>query len=260
MSFNKIVVANRGAIAARIIRTVNSLGIGSVAVYSEADQGAPYLDEADEAYLIGGQRVQESYLNQDALLDVVKKTNADALHPGYGFFAENSTFAARVEETGARFIGPSPKWIEAMSYKDRAREIISENGLPVIGGSKVLGDDENEIISQAREIGYPVLVKPVAGGGGIGMFVANDDKSLAEIIESARARALRSFSNDAVYLEKFLEQPRHIEFQILADKNGSVMHFGERDCSVQRRYQKLIEEAPAPFVNRKQINQMANNI
>lgn len=260
MPFKKVIVINRGEIAARIIKSLNAMGIPSVAVFSEADAGAPYLDEANEAYLLGGPRVQDSYLNQDALLDIIRKTGADAVHPGYGFFAENPVFASRVEDMGVCFIGPSARWIEDMSYKDRARELISQNGLPIMAGSRVLSGESADLIAEAHRIGFPVLVKPVAGGGGIGMFVAHDDKTLIDKVETARTRASRSFANADVYLEKYLEQPRHIEFQILADKSGAVRHFFERDCSVQRRYQKLIEESPAPCVNRAQISEIAEKI
>ncbi|MBU2644711.1 ATP-grasp domain-containing protein [bacterium] len=260
MPFKKVIVINRGEIAARIIKSLNAIGIPSVAIYSEADAGAPYLDEAGESYLVGGPRVQDSYLNQDALLAIIRKTGADAVHPGYGFFAENPVFASRIESMGLCFIGPSARWIEDMSYKDRARELISRNGLPIMAGSRILDGTSADLIAEAHRIGFPVLVKPVAGGGGIGMFVVQDDETLLEKVETARTRASRSFANADVYLEKYLEQPRHIEFQILADKSGQVRHFFERDCSIQRRYQKLIEESPAPFVNREQISAVAENI
>ena len=217
--FHKVVVANRGDVARRVIRALRTLNIRSVAVYSEADAGAPYLAEADEAYLIGEAQAQASYLNQEALLKVIKDTGADGVHPGYGFLSENTEFAARVESAGVRFIGPSPQWIDAMSHKSQARELMAKYGMPIGHGSGILSDNQEEIIAQGRRIGFPVLVKPAGGGGGIGMLPAHDQEELLKVVEKARSLAFRSFSNNQVYLEKYMVQPRHIEFQILGDQH-----------------------------------------
>ena len=256
--FEKIVVANRGAAAARIIRALNGMGVKSVAVYSEADAAAPYLAEASEAHAIGGAAPAESYLNQDAILDVVKETNADALHPGYGFLAENPVFAERVGSSGCRFIGPAANWLEAMGHKTRARDMMKEHGMPMGSSSAVLKDN-NEALAAASNIGYPVLIKPAGGGGGIGMLPAHDDEQLVTMLERARSMAERSFGTSEVYLEHLLEQPRHIEFQMVADEHGSVRHLFERDCSVQRRHQKVIEEATAPKIAREILVDLADS-
>lgn len=258
--FNKVVVANRGAVAARVLRALRKLQIRSVAVYSEADAGAPYLEEADETYAIGAASPKESYLNQDALIEVIRLSGADGLHPGYGFLAENPEFAGRVESAGARFIGPTPHWIDAMGHKTRARDLATKHGLPVGKGSGILNGDADMILAAARAIGFPVLVKPAAGGGGIGMIAARDEAQLREAVDRARSMAQRGFANPEVYLEKYLERPRHIEFQVLGDSHGSVRHLYERDCSVQRRHQKIIEEATAPAVQRSEIEALADGI
>lgn len=260
LAFQKVVVANRGDVARRVIQALRSLNIKSVAVYSEADANAPYLDEADEAHLIGEAPATASYLNQDALLRVIKETGADGVHPGYGFLAENTQFATRIEEQGVRFIGPSARLIDAMSHKSHARELINKHGMPVGQGSGILGTDENEIIEAANKIGFPVLVKPAAGGGGIGMMPAYDEKGLLKAVKRSSDLALRSFSNGDVYLEKYLEEPRHVEFQILGDKYGNVRHLFERDCSLQRRHQKIIEEASAPLIDHQETDRLAEQI
>lgn len=258
--FNKVVVVNRGVVAARVLRTLRKMGIHSVAVYSDADAGAPYLELADETYFIGASPAKESYLNQDVLLEVLSKSGADAMHPGYGFLAENSAFATRVEDAGVRFIGPSPYWIDAMGHKTRARELAKKHGLPVGKGSGVLNGDAAEILAAARAIGFPVLVKPAAGGGGIGMIAVDHEAQLHEAVNRARSMAQRGFASTEIYLEKLLDRPRHIEFQILGDSHGSVQHLFERDCSVQRRHQKIIEEATAPGVERVMIEALADSI
>ena len=260
--FNKVIVANRGAVAARVIRALNEMGIKSVALYSEADAGAPYLAMATQAYAIGPAPVRESYLNQDFILDIIKKSGADGLHPGYGFLSENAAFAQRVIDLGSRFIGPSPKWIDAMGHKTRARELAAQHGMPMSKGSPVLpmqmsGD---EIIKIAREIGYPVLVKPAGGGGGIGMLPAKDEAQLLESVERSRSMASRGFGNAEVYLERLFERPRHVEFQVLGDQHGNVAHLFERDCSTQRRNQKVIEEAPGPKIAREKATAVAEHI
>jgi len=259
MSFQKILIANRGAIAARLLRTLRKLGIRSVVVYSEADANAPYIEEADEIIGIGPGHPRHSYLNQDVLIDAIRKSGADGVHPGYGFLAENPDFAQRVIETGAKFIGPSPKWISAMGHKTRARDLVAEHGMTVGGGSRVLGP-EDDAAAEARRLGFPVLIKPAAGGGGIGMLPARDEEELGKAIMRARSMAERGFGNGEVYLERLVERPRHVEFQILGDHHGNVRHVFERDCSVQRRHQKVIEEAPAPGVPRERIDAVASEI
>ena len=258
--FNKVIVANRGAVAARVIRTLNEMGIKSVALYSEADAGAPYLAMASETFAIGPAPARESYLNQELILDVVRKSQADGLHPGYGFLSENAEFAQRVIDAGSRFIGPSPKWIDAMGHKTRARELAAQHGMPMSKGSPVLPMDNDAILAAAREIGYPVLVKPAGGGGGIGMLPAKDEAQLLETVERSRSMASRGFGNAEVYLERLFERPRHVEFQVLGDQHGNVTHLFERDCSVQRRNQKVIEEAPGPLIPRDQANAVAEQI
>jgi len=258
--FSKVIVANRGAVAARVLRALNELGIKSVAVYSEADAGAPYLAMATETYAIGPASARESYLNQDVILDVVRKSHADALHPGYGFLSENAEFAQRVSDAGVCFIGPSPRWIAAMGHKTKARELAATYGMPMSQGSDVLAAEPEAIVAAARKIGFPVLVKPAGGGGGIGMLPAKDETQLIEAVERARSMASRGFGNPEVYLERLLEKPRHIEFQVLADRHGNAVHLHERDCSTQRRNQKVIEEAPAPAVARSEIQAVGDEI
>jgi len=258
--FDKVVVANRGAVAARILRSLHALGIRSVAVYSEADKDAPYLALAGESYRIGPPEPKGSYLNQDAILEVVRQSGADGLHPGYGFLSENHGFASRVEMSGAAFIGPSPRWLEAMGHKTRARDLMAEHGMPMCPSSAVLGDSVEQTIAAAHGIGFPVLVKPANGGGGIGMLPAHSEAELASAVERARSLANRSFGDSEIYLERLLQKPRHIEFQILADKYGNVRHVFERDCSIQRRHQKVIEEASAPAVPRQAVDATAERI
>ncbi|MGZ5139453.1 MAG: acetyl-CoA carboxylase biotin carboxylase subunit, partial [Burkholderiales bacterium] len=258
--FNKILVANRGAIASRVLRALNEMGIHSVAVYSEADAGAPYLQMATETYAIGPAPARESYLNQDVILEVLRKSHADGLHPGYGFLSENAAFAQRIVDAGARFIGPSPKWIDAMGHKTKARELAAKYGMPMSQGSDVLPAEPAAILAAARAIGFPVLVKPAGGGGGIGMLPAKNESELIDVVERSRSMASRGFGNAEVYLEKLLEKPRHVEFQVLGDQHGNAVHLFERDCSTQRRNQKVIEEAPAPAIAREEIKAVADNI
>ena len=258
--FSKVVVANRGAIAARVLRALNELRIPSVAVYSEADAGAPYLAMASETYAIGPAPARESYLNQDVLLDVLRRSRADGLHPGYGFLSENAQFAQRVVDAGVCFIGPSPRWIDAMGHKTRARELAAQHGMPLSRGSDVLPAEPEAILAAARAIGFPVLVKPAGGGGGIGMLPAKDEKQLLEAVERSRSVASRGFGNAEVYLERLVERPRHVEFQVLGDRHGNAVHLFERDCSTQRRNQKVIEEAPAPAIPRNEVEAVADNV
>jgi acetyl-CoA carboxylase biotin carboxylase subunit len=258
--FNKVVVANRGAVAARVLRALYAMGIKSVAVYSEADYGAPYLEMASETYAIGASPAADSYLNQDTLLAVLKSAAADGVHPGYGFLSENAGFAQRVTDAGVCFIGPSPQWIDAMGHKTRARDIAADHGMPMSKGTDVLPAEPERILAAARAIGYPVLVKPAGGGGGIGMLPAKDESELLAAVERSRSMATRGFGNAEVYLERLLEKPRHIEFQVLADRHGSAVHLFERDCSVQRRNQKVIEEATAPGIPRAEIDEIAATV
>tara|TARA_B100001971_G_C18243448_1_gene572519 strand:+ start:341 stop:1690 length:1350 start_codon:yes stop_codon:yes gene_type:complete len=257
--FNKVLVANRGAVASRVLRALSELDIKSVAVYSQADEGAPYLDRADEAFLIGESPPQKSYLNQEALLALIRQTNCDGVHPGYGFLAENSTFAEQVNAIGAHFIGPSPKWLRTMGHKTKSIDFLAQHGMPVNATTAVL-DSEEQFVNHAQQLGYPVLIKPAAGGGGIGMLVATDEKSLVKQLSRARSMAERSFSSSEIYLERQLTDPRHIEVQILADTEGGICHLFERDCSIQRRNQKIIEEARAPNIDPNVLTDLLNQV
>ncbi|MCA3227787.1 MAG: ATP-grasp domain-containing protein [Burkholderiales bacterium] len=258
--FNKVVVANRGAVAARVLRALNALGIRSLALYSDADRQAPYLALASETAHIGAAPARESYLNQERLLEVARLHHVDALHPGYGFLSENAAFAQRVEDAGMRFIGPAPRWIDAMGHKTRARELAARHGWPVGRGSDVLARDAADVLRAAEEIGYPILVKPAAGGGGIGMLPARSPAELLEVVERAASMAERGFASREVYLERLVERPRHVEVQVLGDRHGNVVHLYERDCSVQRRHQKIIEEAHAPALPRERLEPLLARI
>jgi len=257
--FNKVLVANRGAVAARVLRCLNDMNIASVAVYSDADAGAPYLALASETVRIGEGPAQRSYLDQDAILSAARTAGADGLHPGYGFLSENAGFAQKACEAGIGFIGPSPRWIEAMGHKARARELAEQGGLPVCRGSGVL-DAGADLAHIARGIGFPIMVKPAGGGGGIGMLPVRNEAELAATVDKARSLAMRGFANGDIYLERLLERPRHIEFQVLGDRHGGLRHFFERDCSVQRRNQKIIEESPAPFLPRPMLAGLADRV
>ena len=253
-AFGKVLVANRGAVAARVLRALSQMKIPSVAVYSDADAAAPYLALAGETVRIGTAPARESYLNQDALIAALQATKADGVHPGYGFFSENAEFARRVNAAGAIFIGPSPSWIDAMGHKARARALAERYGLPMAPASGVLGRDPAAILEAAERIGFPVLVKPAGGGGGIGMLAAESAVELVATVERAGVLAQRNFGTDEVYLEKLVRRPRHVEIQLLGDKHGAVAALFERDCSMQRRHQKVIEEAPAPGIARARID------
>ena len=235
----KILIANRGEIAVRIIRSCREMGILSVAVYSDADRSAMHVRYADEAYRLGAAPSNESYLNIPAILDVAKKAKADAIHPGYGFLSENAEFATKVKSAGLIFIGPSPDAITAMGDKMRARELMNKANVPIVPGSGALSNSENEIQTVAKNIGYPVMIKASAGGGGKGMRLVHSANELIAAVKLAKSEALTAFGNDAVYLEKYLLEPHHIEFQILADNHGNVVHLFERECSVQQRHQIL---------------------
>jgi len=247
--FEKILIANRGEIALRIHRACREMGIETVAVHSTADAEAMHVRLADESVCIGPPPSRDSYLNVAAILSAATITGADAIHPGVGFLAENADFAAMVAEHGFVFIGPEPAHIALMGDKVSAKEAARELGLPVVPGSAGAIEDDDEARKVARTIGYPVLIKAGAGGGGRGMKIARDAEHLVAQLKTARAEAKAAFGNDQVYLEKFLAHPRHIEIQVLADGKGNVIHLGERDCSLQRRFQKLLEEAPSPALN-----------
>ena len=249
--FSKVLVANRGEIAIRIIRACKELGIRTVAVYSEADKNSLHVEFADEAVCIGKASVSESYLNISSIISAAEITDSDAIHPGYGFLAENAYFAEICESCGIKFIGPTSKNIRLMGDKIKAREVMRKAGLPLIPGSKTAVKTKEEALSLANKLGYPVILKAKAGGGGKGMRICHSDVRLIGAFMTAQSEAEASFGDSELYIEKFLHQPRHIEVQIAADNFGNVIHLGERDCSIQRRHQKLIEEAPSPVVNEK---------
>ena len=254
--FSRILIANRGEIACRVIRTARRLGIGTVAVYSEADDGAPHARLADEAVAIGPAAAAESYLNADALLDAVRRTGAEAVHPGYGFLSESAAFAEALAEAGIGFIGPPAPAIAAMGDKLAARRIATDAGVAVIPGTGEAVARVEEAVTAAREIGYPLMIKAAAGGGGKGMRLVRDAGALAEGMASAVNEAEAAFGDGRVFVERFIENPRHIEMQILADGAGNVVHLGERECSIQRRHQKVIEEAPSPLLDDAQREAM----
>ncbi len=260
--FEKVLVANRGEIAIRVMRTLKEMGIVSVAAYSEADRGAPHVEEADEAHLLGPPVPSESYLNIERLLTVADQAGAEAIHPGYGFLAENAQFAAACEEAGITFVGPPAAAIEAMGSKTRARELMAEAGVPIVPGTTAAVETVAKAKREAKQIGYPVACKAAGGGGGKGFRVARTEDELADAFEGASREGEKFFSDPAVYLERYLDDPRHVEVQVLADSHGNVIHLGERDCSVQRRHQKLIEESPAPLVDeamRERIGKIATD-
>ncbi|GLI07373.1 biotin carboxylase 1 [Paenibacillus tyrfis] len=248
MKFQKVLIANRGEIAVRIIRACRELGISTVAVYSEADREALHVRLADEAYCIGPTASKDSYLNYTNLMSVATLTETDAIHPGYGFLAENADFAEICESCNITFIGPSPEAISKMGDKSVAKQTMKEAGVPVIPGSDGLVEDMDEAIRLGREIGYPIIIKATAGGGGKGIRLAENEEMLIQQITTAQQEAQKAFGNAGVYLEKYLTGMKHVEIQVLADKHGNVVHLGERDCSVQRRRQKLVEEAPCPIL------------
>jgi acetyl-CoA carboxylase biotin carboxylase subunit len=251
MKFQKILIANRGEIAVRIIRACREMGIASVAVYSEADREALHVKLADEAYCIGPTLSKDSYLNLTNIMSVATLTECDAIHPGYGFLAENADFAEICETCGITFIGPSPDAISKMGDKSVAKLTMKDAKVPIIPGSEGLLEDMEEAVKLGREIGYPVLIKATAGGGGKGIRIADNEEMLIRQITAAQQEAQKAFGNAGVYLEKYLTGMKHVEVQIIADKHGNVVHLGERDCSVQRRRQKLLEEAPCPVLTPK---------
>ena len=246
--FQKILIANRGEIALRVIRACREMGIGSVAVYSQADAESMHVTLADEAYCVGSARSADSYLKIDQIIAAAEVANVDAIHPGYGFLSENSHFNEVCRESGFDFIGPSPEAMLQLGDKNTARMIASAHGVPVVPGSDGLVEGFARALEVAREIGFPVLIKATAGGGGKGMRVAEDESQLEKALQAARNEAVAAFGNGGLYLEKYIGRPRHIEVQVIADTHGNVCHLFERDCSVQRRHQKLIEEAPSPLL------------
>ena len=255
-SITKVLVANRGAIARRIVRACNELGIASVVVYSPADADAPHVQEASAAYALSGLRPLESYLDQDQLMQIASTSGADAVHPGYGFLAENAGFAQRVIDTGMIFIGPAPQWLSRMGDKVNARRIMAAQGMPTFAGSDLITDLQ-AAGQAAQRIGFPLVIKPSGGGGGMGMQVVEGPEQLESALAKAKAVADAAFANDDLYLERWIQRPRHIEYQILADEHGNAMHLYERECSVQRRHQKLIEESPAPGIDAELLREQA---
>jgi acetyl-CoA carboxylase biotin carboxylase subunit len=255
--FKKILIANRGEIALRIQRACRELGVKAVVVYSEADREAKYVKLAEEAVCIGPAPSAQSYLNMPAIISAAEVTDAEAIHPGYGFLSENADFAERVEKSGFQFIGPTPESIRIMGDKVSAKQAMIKAGVPCVPGSEgALPDDPAAIRRIAKQIGYPVIIKAAGGGGGRGMRVVHTEAALIHAVQTTQAEAQAAFGNPQVYMEKFLQNPRHIEIQILADQHRNVVYLGERDCSMQRRHQKVIEEAPAPHVPRKLIDKI----
>jgi acetyl-CoA carboxylase biotin carboxylase subunit len=254
--FKKILIANRGEIASRVAKTCRELGIATVSVYSEADLSSPHVHATDEAVFIGPAQASESYLNVNALLQAAKQTGAEAIHPGYGFLSENSVFARRVAEAGLTFIGPSPHALEAVGNKIFARQTVAKLGVPVIPALENPSADSSILQKQVATLGYPLLIKAAAGGGGKGMRIVRQEKDLVDAVAAAQREAASAFADGTVYIERYLERPRHVEVQILGDRHGTLVHLGERECSIQRRYQKIFEETPSPAVSEQLRAQM----
>ncbi len=255
----KILIANRGEIAIRIMRTCREMNIETVAVYSEADRTSLHVRYAHEAYLIGKAPSNESYLNIEKIIDVAKKSGADAIHPGYGFLSENATFSRRCNEEGIIFIGPSPEVIIQMGDKIMAREAMTKAGVPVVPGTAESIKDEKEVLNIIKDIELPIMIKAAAGGGGKGMRLVKKESEIVSAVRAARSEALSSFGDDSVYIEKYITSPHHIEFQVLADQHGNVIHLFERECSIQRRHQKMIEETPSPLMTPELRTKMGNS-
>ena len=255
----KILIANRGEIACRIIKSCKKLGLQSIAVYSDIDRNSKHVREADESIHIGGSKAQESYLLPKKIIEVAKKLKADAIHPGYGFMAENAEFAQNVMDSGIIWIGPKPETIISMGNKDVARELAINNNLPICPGLKDEDLKKDDLEKKCNEIGYPILIKASAGGGGIGMQIANNYENLVQSIEKTKNLAKKAFGNSDIFLEKFISNARHIEIQVFGLGERKALHFYERDCSIQRRFQKIIEESPAPEIKDSIINEMAES-
>jgi acetyl-CoA carboxylase biotin carboxylase subunit len=258
--FRKILIANRGEIALRILCACKELGTRTVAIYSEADRNSLHVRFADEAICIGPARSSESYLNIPQVISAAEIANVDAIHPGYGFLSENANFAEVCEASHITFIGPSPESIRLMGEKDRARREMAAAGIPVIPGSPGVVGDEVTASKEAEEIGYPLMIKAAEGGGGRGMRVVRSSRELIPAFQTAQSEAEQAFGSPHVYMEKLIERPRHIEFQVLGDRHGSVMHLGERECSIQRRHQKLLEESPSPVMDEKTRSRMGEQV
>ena len=255
----KILIANRGEIACRIIKSCKKLGLQSIAVYSDIDRNSKHVREADESIHIGGSKAQESYLLTKKIIEVAKKLKADAIHPGYGFMAENAEFAQNVMDSGIIWIGPKPETIISMGNKDVARELAINNNLPICPGLKDEDLKKDDLEKKCNEIGYPILIKASAGGGGIGMQIANNYENLVQSIEKTKNLAKKAFGNSDIFLEKFISNARHIEIQVFGLGEKKALHFYERDCSIQRRFQKIIEESPAPQIEKSIIDEMAES-
>ena len=247
--FSKILIANRGEIATRIARTCREMGIATVAVYSEADRSSPHLYAADEAVCVGLAQASESYLHGESILAAARRTGADAIHPGYGFLSENATFARAVADAGLTFIGPAPDALSAVGNKIVARRTVAQLGVPVIPALEDPATDPEAVRAQVASLGYPLLIKAAAGGGGKGMRIVREEAELVEALSAAQREAAAAFAEGTVYVERFLERPHHVEVQILGDTAGNIVHLGERECSIQRRYQKIVEETPSPVVS-----------
>jgi acetyl-CoA carboxylase biotin carboxylase subunit len=258
--FQKILVANRGEIALRVICACKELGIATVAVYSEADRNSLHVRFADEAVCIGPPRSSESYLNIPQVISAAEITNVDAIHPGYGFLSENANFAKVCEASEITFIGPTAEVIEIMGEKDRARREVKAAGLPTVPGSDGVVEGEEQLGKEAAKIGYPLILKAVAGGGGRGMRIVREQDELLSMYQTARSEAQQAFGSPDVYAEKFIEHPRHIEFQVLGDQHGKVIHLGERECTIQRRHQKLLEESPSPAMDPKRRKELGSKV
>ncbi len=256
--FSRVLIANRGEIALRIIRACHELGIEAVCVYSEADRGAAYLDFADEAICIGPPPASESYLNIPVIISAAEVADVDAIHPGYGFLAENVNFAEICRDCGITFIGPPPEAMKLLGDKIEARRLAQKAHVQIVPGSDGAIDNETDALKLANDIGYPVIIKAAAGGGGRGMRVVHNDMSFRSAFASAQAEANAAFGNSSVYLEKYVVEPRHVEVQIMADSAGNALHFFERDCSIQRRHQKMIEESPCPVLNERTREELCN--
>ncbi len=256
--FEKILIANRGEIALRVLRACKELDISTVAIHSTADSEAMHVRLADESVCIGPPSGSESYLNKAAIISAAMVTGSDAVHPGYGFLSENADFAEMVEEHGIKFIGPSPQHIRLMGDKIKAKEIVKDLGIPVIPGSDGAIENSSDLKKVAKKIGYPVLIKASAGGGGRGMKVAESEENIVEAYATASSEAKSAFGNGTVYIEKYLQKPRHIEIQIISDSHGNVLHLGERDCSIQRKHQKIIEECPSPVLSSIEREKIGN--